>query len=87
MCTRSLGDREFRTIGIIPDPDIANRSVGPDDVWIVLGSDGVWDGLVPEEVAILARSTTTARLAAERIRDAALAASTDNVSVVSVRLP
>jgi len=38
-------------------------------------------------VARLAREAPTARLAANRIRDAALAASPDNVGVVAVRLP
>ncbi|HEV8594976.1 MAG TPA: PP2C family protein-serine/threonine phosphatase [Thermoplasmata archaeon] len=87
MCTRSLGDREFRAIGILAEPDFASRALRAADEWIVLGSDGVWDGLEPEAVAALARSADTARLAAERIRDAALKANTDNVSVIAIRLP
>ena len=87
MCTRSLGDRDFRKIGIIAEPDVSIRALGPEDEWIVLGTDGVWDGLAPEAVADLVRSAATAKAAAEGIRDSALDANTDNVSVVAIRLP
>lgn len=87
MCTRSLGDRQFRRIGIVAEPDVSARETGHEDEWIILGSDGVWDGTTAEDVAGIARRATTAQLAAEGIRDAALAASSDNVSVVAIRLP
>ncbi len=87
MCTRSLGDREFRRIGILANPEISSRTVAAGDEWILLGSDGVWDGLDPDAAGDLARSALTASRAAEVIRDAALAANTDNVSVIAVRLP
>lgn len=87
MCTRSLGDREFRGIGIIAEPEVSARRLAVDDEWLLLGSDGVWDGLDPDEVGRLARSTHTAQEAAERVRDAAVSANSDNVSVIAVRLP
>ena len=86
MCTRALGDRGFRGIGIISEPRVASRKVSSGDEWIVAGTDGVWDGLDPEAVARLALAAATAGQAAERIRDAALAANTDNVGVVAIRL-
>lgn len=85
MCTRSLGDRGFRQIGISPEPSIASRTLTPEDDWVVAGSDGVWDSLEPELVGRIARKATTARLAAERVRDAALESGTDNVAVVAIR--
>jgi len=85
-CTRSLGDREFRRIGILPEPDVATRMLAAEDEWIVLATDGVWDTLEVEEVGRLTRGATTAKLAAETTRDAALAAGDDNVTVVAVRL-
>ena len=87
MCTRSLGDRELRGVGVIPEPALDSRPLAVEDEWLVLASDGVWDGLDAGTVARLAREAPTARLAANRIRDAALAASPDNVGVVAVRLP
>ena len=87
MCTRSLGDRPFRAIGIVAEPDLAARSLGAEDSWIVAATDGVWDGLDVEDVARLARAASTAAEAAEQIRDAALVASLDNVAVVAIRRP
>ncbi|TLZ52502.1 MAG: protein serine/threonine phosphatase 2C family protein [Methanobacteriota archaeon] len=85
MPTRSLGDREFRAIGILAVPEIASVRLSADDIWLVAGTDGVFDPLEPAAVARLARAATTARLAAERILKAALAAGDDNVSVVAIR--
>jgi len=86
VCTRSLGDRPFRRIGIIPEPDVSERILGPEDEWLILGSDGVWDGLTPEAVADLARGEASAQSAADRIRASALEKNDDNVSVIAIRL-
>lgn len=85
-CTRSLGDREFRRIGILPEPDVATRSLAGEDEWVVAATDGVWDVLEVEEVGRLVRGASTAASAAGTTRDAALAAGNDNVTVVAVRL-
>lgn len=85
-CTRALGDREFRRIGILAEPDVATRTLAAEDTWIVAATDGVWDALEVEDVARLVRGATTAKSATEATRDAALAAGDDNVTVAAVRL-
>lgn len=85
MCTRSLGDRAYRDIGIVPDPDVRTRALAADDEWIISATDGVWDGLEPEAVGRIALAAGTAVRAAAAIRDAAVEASRDNVTVVAVR--
>ena len=85
MPTRSLGDRPFRSIGILAEPEVATVPLTTQDSWIVAGTDGVFDALEPEAVSRFARTSTTANLAAERIRDAALVVGDDNVSVVAIR--
>ena len=85
-CTRSLGDRGFRRIGILAEPQVATRLLAGEDDWIVAATDGVWDALEVEEVGRLVRDASTAGLAAEKTRDAALATGDDNVTVVAVRL-
>jgi len=85
MPTRSLGDRPFRAIGILAEPEVSSFTLTQRDAWIVVGTDGVFDFLEPETVARLVRAATTANLAAERIRDAALQVSDDNVTVVAIR--
>ena len=86
MCTRSLGDREFRSIGILAEPAVATQVTTAEDLWVIAATDGVWDGLEPELVGRIAMTATTARDAAERIRDAAVAANPDNVSVVAIHI-
>jgi len=85
MPTRSLGDRPFRSIGVLATPDVTSLALAPPDSWIVVGTDGVFDPLDAATVARLARASTTANLAAERIRAEALARGDDNVSVVAIR--
>ncbi|MEK6851169.1 MAG: PP2C family protein-serine/threonine phosphatase, partial [Candidatus Thermoplasmatota archaeon] len=85
MCTRSLGDRAYRGIGIIPEPEVRTRILAAEEEWIIAATDGVWDGMEPAAVGHLARTASTAKEAAEAIRDAAVEASGDNVTVVAVR--
>jgi len=40
---RSLGDFVFRPFGIIPNPDVRRSELHPDDRWLVIASDGVWE--------------------------------------------
>jgi len=87
MMTRSLGDRWFRPVGVIGEPEVAHHDVGPDDLALVAATDGVWDVLGLEDAARLVRASATAPAAARTLVDAALAAGTrDNVTAVVVRL-
>ena len=85
MCTRSLGDRAYRGIGIIVEPVVCARTLTAEDEWIIAATDGVWDGLEPAAVGQLAREASTANGAAGAIRDAAVDACGDNVTVVAAR--
>ena len=86
MTTRSFGDVAFKQIGQTAEPAIATRAMGPRDHWIVLGSDGVWDFLAAEAVAAIVRPASTASDAADQLLEEVLAVSSDNVSVVTIRL-
>ena len=85
MCTRSLGDRAYRGIGIVAEPEVRTRTLAAEHEWIIAATDGVWDGLEPAAVGHLARAASTAKGAAGAIRDAAIEACGDNVTVVAVR--
>jgi protein phosphatase 2C family protein 2/3 len=86
MTTRSLGEPQFKRIGQLAEPAVASRTIGADDRWLVLGSDGVWDALAADEVAELVRSQTTADAAADLVMSKALAVGDDNVSTIVVKL-
>jgi serine/threonine protein phosphatase PrpC len=87
MMTRSLGDRWFRPVGVIAEPEVGRHAVGADDVALVAATDGLWDVLSVEEAARVVRRAATAEAAARALVAEALAAGTrDNVTAVVVRL-
>jgi serine/threonine protein phosphatase PrpC len=49
--SRSLGDRQAHIAGVISDPEVTKFSLTPDDKFIVVASDGVWEFLENEAVA------------------------------------
>jgi serine/threonine protein phosphatase PrpC len=87
MMTRSLGDRWFRPVGVIAEPDIGRHALGTADVALVAATDGVWDVLSVEDAARVVRRASTAQAAADALIGAALAADThDNVTALVIRL-
>jgi serine/threonine protein phosphatase PrpC len=87
MMTRSLGDRWFRPVGVIPEPEVGRHALKTDDVALVAATDGVWDVLSVEDAARVVRRAATAQAGADALIAAALAADAhDNVTAVVVRL-
>ena len=87
MMTRSLGDRWFRPVGVIAEPEIGRHAVGADDVALVAATDGIWDVLGLDDAARVVRAGRDRSGAARALIDAALAADAhDNVTAVVVRL-
>jgi serine/threonine protein phosphatase PrpC len=87
MMTRSLGDRWFRPVGVIPEPEVGRHALGTDDVALVAATDGVWDVLSVEDAARVVRRAATAQAGADALIAAALAAGAhDNVTALVVRL-
>jgi serine/threonine protein phosphatase PrpC len=87
QCTRSLGDREFKDIGIISDPYLASARLCKDDLWIIAACDGLWDVMRPDEAATIARKMTTAPAVAEALQHEAVAmrGTPDNLTVLVVK--
>ena len=48
--SRSLGDAVAASVGVIPDPEILEFLLTPEDKFIVIGSDGIFEFLSNEEV-------------------------------------
>jgi serine/threonine protein phosphatase PrpC len=87
MMTRSLGDRWFRPVGVIAEPEVGRHALGADDVALVAATDGLWDVLGIEDAARIVRRAATGQAAADALIDAALAAdASDNVTALVVRL-
>lgn len=89
--SRGLGDWALRP-HVVPAPEVAYASFAPDDAYVVVGSDGLWDVLTPQAVAdvVLAaarRGQAGAPQAARVLADEALRlGSTDNVTAVVAKL-
>lgn len=49
--TRSLGDASFHRNGVVlAEPDLVAMDLGDDELFVVLGTDGLWDHYTNEEV-------------------------------------
>ena len=49
ILTRTLGDKEMKKYGVIPEPDFFVKKIENEDIFIVIGSDGIWDVINQEE--------------------------------------
>jgi serine/threonine protein phosphatase PrpC len=49
--SRSLGDKLAHSVGVSSLPEVKSYYIKPNDKYIVLGSDGVFEFLSNEEVA------------------------------------
>ena len=48
--SRSLGDEIAHSIGVSCDPEVSRFNLSPDDKFMVIASDGVWEFLSNEEI-------------------------------------
>jgi serine/threonine protein phosphatase PrpC len=47
--TRSIGDKISKAVGVISDPEVIFRRLCPEDKFIILASDGVWEHIDSQE--------------------------------------
>ncbi len=52
--SRSLGDTALEPAGVVPQPDVIKQTVTPQDRFVVMASDGVWDQLSNDQVVAIA---------------------------------
>jgi adenylate cyclase len=82
--SRALGDCDLQP-PITCDPVLTTTQITPQDRWIVMGCDGLWDIVSNEQVADLLKNAQTAKDAAICLRDCAFTlGSTDNISVIVI---
>jgi serine/threonine protein phosphatase PrpC len=46
---RSIGDYAVKEVGVIPEPDVTERSISAGDKFMILASDGVWEFISSQE--------------------------------------
>ena len=43
ILTRTLGDKEMKKYGVIPEPDFYIKKIEKNDFFVIIASDGIWD--------------------------------------------
>lgn len=49
--SRSMGDKVAHSVGVSAEPEVLEFTLGLDDKFLILASDGVWEFLSNEDVA------------------------------------
>lgn len=49
--SRSFGDRVAHSVGVSAEPEVLDFTLGLNDKFLVIASDGVWEFLSNEDVA------------------------------------
>jgi len=81
---RSFGDKSLKKY-VIADPYVTETTLTPQDDFLILACDGVWDVLKDQEAVDLIKNEEDPQKAADMIKNAALQkGSTDNISVMVV---
>jgi cGMP-dependent protein kinase 2 len=66
--TRSIGDAAAERIGVIADPEVRRRELGPADRFLIVATDGVWEFVSNQEaVDLVAAVADPQRAAAELV--------------------
>ena len=50
ILTRTLGDKEMKKYGVIPEPDFFIKKIEEDDFFVIIASDGIWDVINEDEL-------------------------------------
>ena len=80
---RSLGD--FIVPGTTDEPDIKTYKITPNDKWIIIGCDGVFDVLPNDKIAEFAKTSNSSSELAFDLRNLAFTeGSLDNISIIVV---
>ncbi|KAG2431014.1 hypothetical protein HYH02_013543 [Chlamydomonas schloesseri] len=86
---RAIGDSDFQRY-VSYHPTVSCRQLARRDRWLIIASDGLWDVMSNEEVALFCRAQhqlSAAKLAEALVREAVRnRGSGDNTTVVAVRL-
>ena len=51
--SRSIGDFNAQSIGVISTPDVFSHQMQKEDLFVILASDGLWDWLPNDRVVSL----------------------------------
>lgn len=83
--TRSLGDSVMKEF-VVGNPFTTETELGPDDHFMILACDGLWDVCEDQDAVDLIKDISDPQVASQKLLDHALANfSTDNLSIMVIR--
>ncbi|KAI8967416.1 phosphatase 2C-like domain-containing protein [Mycotypha africana] len=84
--TRSLGDSVMKEF-VVGNPYTTETELGPDDDFLILACDGLWDVCEDQDAINLIKDIKDPQAASQKLLEHALANfSTDNLSIMVIRL-
>ena len=88
ILTRTIGDKEMKKYGVIPTPDFFTKKIEKDDLFVIIGSDGIWDVVNEEEIFKMGNEKELSSEAfSKKIMDIAKKRDTrDNSSCIVIKL-
>lgn len=69
--SRSLGDALAHSVGVISTPDTVTRELSPEDRFMILATDGVWEWLTCEQAVRIVSSCPTMEVGCKKLVHAA----------------
>eukprot|EP00735_Rhodelphis_limneticus_P013269 TRINITY_DN686_c0_g1::TRINITY_DN686_c0_g1_i1::g.28928::m.28928 TRINITY_DN686_c0_g1::TRINITY_DN686_c0_g1_i1::g.28928 ORF type:complete len:374 (-),score=47.19,sp/Q9SL76/P2C19_ARATH/39.37/2e-60,PP2C/PF00481.16/1.8e-46,PP2C_2/PF13672.1/2.7e-05 TRINITY_DN686_c0_g1_i1:228-1307(-) len=65
--SRSFGDAVATSVGCISEPEVTERTLGPDDILFIIASDGVWEFISNERAVEIAGECASPKDACEAL--------------------
>lgn len=83
--SRAFGDRPLKKF-ITATPDVVEEHLTPDDEFLLMASDGLWDVVSNQEAVALVQGISDPQLAAKKLTEEAMTrGSNDNISCIVVQ--
>ena len=87
IITRSFGDKEMKSYGIISTPYIFHKILNKNDLYAIICSDGVWDICSKEDIFELSKNNISSEELSKKIVKLAIEkGSSDNISCLVIKL-
>eukprot|EP00897_Mesotaenium_endlicherianum_P008986 jgi/Mesen1/8115/ME000435S07280 len=83
--SRAFGDRLLKQY-VVAEPEIQEETIGPEDEFLVLASDGLWDVVKDQEAVTMVHQIADAEAASKTLAEEAYKrGSADNITCIVVR--
>ena len=87
MLTRSFGDKEMKKYGVSSIPYCFSSLINENDLYIIIGSDGVWDAISNEDLLKFSKEKISSEDFAKKIVMLSIdRGTTDNTSCLVLKL-